>query len=276
MEVDIFFKWIGIILSVGGVISSLEFLFSWKYYQNKGAFSWRIFSQGKLANRWLLGRYMSNLFLGYPGILGVFLLRGFAFLALFILCFLDVGYESIPITVALFSSGLIMYRQSYGGEGSDHILLVSLVPLFIHFVGPQSLFVSQICLYFIALQSCVSYITSGTAKLISYSWVSGNALHLIMGVEAYGYLPLAKFLRNKIWLSKVLSWGVIALECSFLLLLFLPFDWLYIILSLSVLMHISIAFVMGLNIFPWNFIATYPAIIFTHYQIQQNLDFLMN
>jgi hypothetical protein len=275
MEINIAFRYICLIVSVGGFISSLEYLLSWKHYQNGGAFSWKILSQGKFIDKWFLTRYLSNLVLGYPGVLGLFLLRSLAFLALFILSVFDVGHQLIAVTVTLFSSCLIMSRQSYGGEGSDHILLVSLVPLFIHFVGPKSLLVSQICLYFIALQSCVSYVTSGTAKLISHSWMSGNALHLIMGVESFGYLPLSKFLQNKIGLSKMLSWSVITLECSFLLVLFLPPDALYVILSFSVLMHVSIAFFMGLNIFPWTFIATYPAIIFTHYQMHQNLDFLM-
>ena len=155
-----------------------------------------------------------------------------------------------------------------GVDGSDQmtsiIIIVVFAGLALKSVSPTA---HAFCLYFIGAQSCLSYCSSGVAKLVSAKWRSGGGLRDIMNGYSYGHSKVSAILDRIPGSAKFASWGIIAFQISFPVSIFLPTPWNFGYLLLGMLFHLFIAFTMALNLFFPAFIAAYPAVVF----IQQKL-----
>lgn len=78
---------------------------------------------------------------------------------------------------------------------------------------------------------------------------------------------MAALLGRHPWISRALTWTTWGLECSFPLVLVVGFPAGYLWLGWGAVFHLGIAVVLGLNTFPWAWLATYPAIIYSVYAV---------
>lgn len=177
-----------------------------------------------------------------------------------------VSLICIGVIVAL--SLFLHLRVPFGLDGSDQMLLLIFVALFLQSSFPDDAIVTNACLWFIALQACLSYTTAGIAKLVSPVWRSGDAMFLITNTQSYGTRAISALLLEYPVLSSLMAWIVITFECVFPLALVLGIPGCFAILTWGVLFHVGNGLLMGLNTFIWAFLATYPAIVYCSLQVQ--------
>jgi hypothetical protein len=189
--------------------------------------------------------------------------RGFLF-ALDLRIFLAILLLAFPhplIFLGLLLTGLMIslrWRGSFNG-GSDSmttlILLALTVAIFFRHHGA----IARACLWYIALQSCLSYWIAGLAKLRHTAWRNGNALALMVKKEAYAVpADLRSFLQNPS-VSRIASWMILIFECSFPLALLDPAVCQFYI-GLALCFHLANFFLFGLNRFVFAWMASYPAL----------------
>jgi hypothetical protein len=159
------------------------------------------------------------------------------------------------------------FRNFYGLDGSDQMTLIVCTSLALMSLVPHARCAAVACIWFIALQSALSYFTAGVAKVISSEWRRGSSLTGVMNTGSYGHKAFAEFLLNRPIYAKVLSWLLIGFECLFPLALFMG-KYCVVFLIGGLIFHLLNAAIMGLNTFVWAFLATYPSVLFCALQIR--------
>jgi hypothetical protein len=100
----------------------------------------------------------------------------------------------------------------------------------------------------LAVQVCFVYFYSALAKWYDDDWTSGEAIHLVNQARHYSNWFLVKNAGSIHWLSVFLTYFVLIYQSAFPVFVFLPKIKKYF-LHIGVLMHLYIAFVMGLFFF---------------------------
>jgi hypothetical protein len=161
---------------------------------------------------------------------------------------------------------LLYLRNQLGLDGSDQMLLVVCSGLTVALLVPER--ASQaIALDYIAAQLLLSYAVAGIAKAASPTWRSGRALPGILSTIGYGIPRLGKLLDENPQLARILCWSVILFECTAPLLILVGTPGAIVVVAAGILFHLSISYIMGLNIFPWSFGAAYPALLWLAHSI---------
>jgi hypothetical protein len=246
--------------AVGVLLSSAEYLAQPWHLRDDGLMSWAVAS---VRERWLVTspmRIVLHAVLSYPRVLGMIAVRGV--LALLVLLGPSSLSENPWILGALgLTSILVMLRSIYGQDGADHMVVIVYVSLALGtLVGTPTARAAG--LWFIALQSCLSYATAGIAKATAEHWRDGTYLVRIMGTQCYGHPQVCDYLNPRPRLARWLARFIIVWESAFPVVLLLPSKLAMAVLIVGALFHLSNAFVMGLNTFFWSFISTYPAILY--------------
>jgi len=152
----------------------------------------------------------------------------------------------------------VRWRGTYNG-GSDSMTVVVLLALtvgtFFHGHG----LVMKGCLWYIALQTCLSYWISGLTKLRKKNWRNGQALYLLVTATNYETPKEAQQILKIPLVAKLASWSILLLECSFPLALLSP-DWCLAYIAVALFFHLGNFFVFGLNRFVFAWMAAYPAL----------------
>ncbi|MEA2633800.1 MAG: hypothetical protein QOH92_567 [Chloroflexota bacterium] len=251
-----------------GISVAISFAEKWSTvadYGPQGWFPWRIF-QFDRAHLFPFRQYPRP-FAALFGTMGMSatLASGVASVALMLVS----PPRSWAFTVAL---GLIVTtcmalnsRSIYGGDGSQQMNLLIGVALLLGFNPFVGRLAGEAGLIFIAAQSCLAYLVSGVAKLVSPVWMRGDPLLGILSTKAYGSPFSVQMLLMAPRLRRVGGLAMVCFETCFPLCLALPLPALAIILVWGLLFHMSNAVIMGLNTFVWAFVATYPAICFAWY-----------
>lgn len=250
-----------ILVSIGIVISSCEYLFIYQRFSDDNILSWRVF---KSDSPWFLSGFVAE-FADY-----ILSYERFKYIltARLICAALLVGLASVGVVpplllfVVFAATYLISIRGPYGLDGAHQMYLVITGALFVSSVVPKESIVKDACLWFIALQAVLSYFIAGLYKLISSSWRDGTALVGIFSTSFYGNPFVFSLLSANPTLAKILSWFIIAYECCFPLVLLLDVRVSLFMLVMGGIFHGFNALFMGLNDFVFAWIATYPAVIF--------------
>lgn len=251
------------LLFIGLIISTLEICTINKYFSYKSILSWRIIST-EYPFKKLLDSNFLNFFMERKAFYIINVFKLFSLLTLLIIK-LPYFFEIILLCFLLFSNFLLNLRSPYGLDGSDQMTSIVLLSLFIMKISNET-FSQTICIFFIAFQSCLSYFTSGFAKLISKEWRSGDAIFYILSTRTYSNKRVSNFLKGKRTLNLLISWSTILIEVLFpICLINIKTTMLFLIFGL--MFHISIAIIMGLNCFVFAFISTYPSIFYCAYLI---------
>lgn len=252
---------------VGISISTIELLYNWKSFQDDRLYSWKVIAtRGYFSKKNMLHR-LANFLLKYPNFIGVILLR------LFIILLLVVpgiwGFSQAPLFLALvLTSLMINYRSPFGQDGSDQMSTIVIIVLFLYHINPENLIVAQAGIWFIALQSLLSYFTAGFFKAKGEKWTKNpTAVYMIFNTSTYGSKPIAGFLQNKQQAITFLTWSTVAVEVTFPLVLVTGYPGMIVFLGWGLGFHLMNALVMGLNSFLWAFLATYGAIIYCCMQL---------
>jgi hypothetical protein len=245
--------------AVGVVIASLELLARPALLADEALASWRVWQASR---RWL-GRGVTGAIarrlLDYPGVLAVVAAR--AVCALLLLPPWDPIPPAAAAGVAI-GTLLLVLRSPFGSDGADQMLFIIFVSASLGGAA-GSPYAVDLVLWFVTLQACLSYLTSGVAKLASSDWRQGAAVPGIFSTDMYGRSWAGGIARRHRRISRVLGWSVIVLECCFPLVLLGIAPLTLGILAAAATFHLGTAVVMRLNTFFWAFIATYPAIIYT-------------
>lgn len=259
-----------LLVCIGVVIDTLEYLAVAPHYSSSGIYSGRI----------LRTRYNHA---QAPVLRGIHdrLFADWAFKILLIVRLLFVGLLFVPVgsdyyyvaclAVILFTGLFTSYRSIYGGDGSNQMQTVVIAGVIASLLIDPSSSLKMLGVWFIVLQSCLSYSASGWSKLLSRTWRSGAAVFLIFNTATYGLRPVAAFLNGKKYLQKFLSWSVIIFEVIFPVVLILPPKGALLLLFIGLTFHIGNAVIMGLNTFFWSFFATYPLVMYANKDVRAYL-----
>ena len=83
----------------------------------------------------------------------------------------------------------------------------------------------------------------------------------VMNTRSYGGPLLARAVGRRRGVSRGLCWATIAFECFMPFLVFLGHGPCLVFIAVGIAFHAGIAMTMGLNIFFWSFVSTYPALL---------------
>jgi hypothetical protein len=242
-----------VLVGLAIIVSSAEMIARRTQLTDGGLLSWKV-SRTRAA--WLEQQSALSYIFEYPRVLAVVWAR----VAAGVVLILPVnGKLHFASAIALFvSSVLLTIRTPVGNDGADQMTTIVLAGVVAAHACKS--FGVEAAFWFIAVQACMSYGTSGIAKLVSPEWRSGQGLIGVMGTEVFGESGVRNILECNAWLPIVLSWSVIGFECCYVMSLLLPLRLLVGLSVLAGLFHAGAARVMGLNNFVLAFVSTYPAI----------------
>src|ERR1035437_5056730 len=248
-----------ILIATGIVLQGIENLVTRRLYARGGLYDWTVLST---TARWMhfgfFGKLFSVLF-EYPAFLVLMVLQLGAALVLISGLLPQAGTALLATMLGVHI--LFILRNQYGMDGSDQMMLMVLAGLFVYHLHPTGR-MRTIVFVFLAAQLALSYWTAGIAKATSPVWRGGDAVKKILGTTSYGSFSLSGFLMEHRWLALVSCWCVILYECFGPLAMWFGPGACLAFIAAGVLFHLSIAMFMGLNIFFWSFIATYPAVYY--------------
>jgi hypothetical protein len=248
--------------SIGASISTLEWLANRNQLRPGGLFAWdvigtRQFLAGKPLRTRVLGRLLA-----YRRYCLVLLVRVIALAVLPVIVWMELRAAIvILLTVVVATTLLVNLRSPYGQDGSDQMFVQIHLPLLLAFLVGTTLTL-KIAIWYIALQACLSYFTSGMAKAVSPMWRGGNVVFRIFNTRTYGYEPVATLLLARPRLTRVVDWSAFTIEMAFPLAIVLGFPAVLFFIAWGVAFHTMNALVMGLNSFFWAFVGTYPAVLY--------------
>lgn len=126
--------------------------------------------------------------------------------------------------------------------------------------------VPALALWFIAMQSSLSYATAAIAKIVSPVWRNGAALRQIFNTKTFGSRRIASVLRDVPQFAWAACWLVILVELLIACSILFPPPATAALLALGLAFHLANAILLSLNTFPWTWAATYPAMFFCSIQ----------
>jgi len=260
-----------LILSVGVFISALEYIKKIQVFSDNGLLSWNVMQLrwNKQDQKPLL-KPLSKLF-NERGLAALFIIRCLLIISLLFFPLQSaMGWVLVSLLgISLLTSSLVTY---YGSDGSDQMTMLIIITLIIcNLPGLSSRRLTEIGLWFIGLQACLSYTVAGIAKLISSEWRGATAIKDVFSTKTYGSKKATLFLQKYPAANGFLCWNVMIMETLFPLCLFLPWPYAMVFLIWGFTFHFFTALIMGLNSFFWAFMATYPALYFINHQMPWHL-----
>ena len=148
-----------------------------------------------------------------------------------------------------------------GAETEARMMVMITAALFLRSLMPD-VYSTIICLWFIALQSCLSYVAAGLGKINNKSWLKGIGLYNVFTTGNFHSKKLGQIAINHWKWIRLISWITIVIECAFPLVLIVkaPYDLFFLIWG--VIFHFIIALIFKFGKFFLVWVATYPAILF--------------
>ncbi|MFY1704860.1 alpha/beta fold hydrolase [Micromonospora sp. WMMA1923] len=172
--------------------------------------------------------------------------------------------QRVAANAVLTGSQAALHAQHlYGSDGADQVSFLVQALTTAARVGQRRPAVVDACLWFVALQSVLSYTVSGWVKLPSETWRSGRALPGIARTLTYGDPQVWQLMRRYPRLTRLAAHGVLAMECAFPLAYAARGRPAPYLLATAGAFHLVNARVMGLGRFFWAFTSTYPAVAYT-------------
>ena len=227
---------IAMMASVGASISTMEWIHGSRQLKDDGLFSWQVIGSRDFAVGPSILATGLNRLLSFRAFVGILILRG----------------SVSVLSVIVFSSLLMHLRSPWGMDGSDQMFTQIFGALLLGCLAGSPL-AYKASLWYIAGQSCLSYLTADVAKAFSPHWRGTNVVFEIFNTRTYGYEPAARFLLDRPQISKALTWEAVVMECSFPIALVADFPGCLPFFTWGISFHIMNAVAMGLNSFFWPF-----------------------
>ncbi len=231
--------WTHRLLGVGLLIQTAELLCTRHSFARGGVL------EGSWATPWLLAR------LGLAGLL-------------VLAPTLPTPWSALIVNGLLLGNSLWLTVRSRGPVcgGSDSMFFQVQLGLLLTSLGFWEPLLIRVGLGWIAVQSSLSYLLAGVAKLKNAGWRHGGALqNLMSSAGPYVVFAPARRLAERRAICASLGWAVVGFELLLPAALVLPLKARIVLLTLGVGFHLFNAVVLGLNRFVWAWVATYPAIL---------------
>ncbi|WP_019544895.1 alpha/beta fold hydrolase [Streptomyces sulphureus] len=258
-DIDAVFRKVERCTSVGATISALEQLASSSLHADDDLLSWPVLKLH--APQWWrsAGEGRLDALFGYPNVLSLPGTRMLAGLGLLLPGTTRAQRGALAATMCGTAYGM-QTQMRYGLDGSDHMAFLNFASSALEKLFPDNARAREAVVVFLAAQACLSYFTSGAAKLASPVWRDGTAIPGIFRTATYGDRFFYELVRDRPWLAKTVAWSTIAGELAFPLALVAPKPVARGLLATGTAFHLGNAKFMGLNRFVWSFCATYPAV----------------
>lgn len=255
--------WTTRLVAVYALLDTTEKLSSFKEFKGDGFYSWEFLREHvSFSSRSNKTRKLLDLFFEFRSWLFLLCLRGVC--AFWLLCFLQ-RQKTIDVfcLAVLFAFGSLanLRNTPFGAETENRFSLMIIGALFLQSVAPTEL-VTKVSLWFIALQSCLSYLTAGVVKLINKEWHGIGLFNVVNSPNLVASQTPAIFIEKHQTIARLLTWLTMTVECAFPLVLLVGKPWFVFFLAWGAMFHIANAILLRFNKFFWVWIATYPAIIF--------------
>ncbi len=244
------------LLGVWGALHSLQWLADLRHWRDGTALGWDL---QRLRKSRLLRSQVVGWLYGQRG------LRALAIALLFTAAALLVLPLMLATTalLAVFFVLVFVLAQRASADGADKIAMAVASGLCLQSLG-LAIASDRLVLagaLWTGGQLTLAYFASGASKLILAEWRNGTAPKQALTSHSWGQQWIA-VLVDKPGISVALAWLIMGVETLFPLALFAPTPLLYAALGCMFLLHLMIAIVMGLNTYPWAFLAAYPSVLF--------------
>lgn len=160
------------------------------------------------------------------------------------------------------SNKLSEIRTPYGRDGADQMAAVILSYRLATALIPDRHVSDDLFLRAVNVQTCISYLASGAAKAISSTWLSGEALGMVLKTNSYGQSFTARQLLKHPRLMRLLTWSTIGWESAFPVVHVLTPRRADQAMVLVKLFHLGVALTMGLPRFFWGFSASHHSVAY--------------
>lgn len=164
----------------------------------------------------------------------------------------------LALLVPLYFLLSLRFRGNLGG-GADTFLMQVMMGVSFSALSPWVPWANHVGLSYVAVQLTLSYFLAGVAKLTP-DWLAASAISRLVASGNYPtdsrVAKLLGALDRGGWLSR----GVLLLELSFPLVLFMP-RLLALYLPVFMLFHLGNFIFLGLNRFVFAWVSAYPALI---------------
>jgi hypothetical protein len=252
---DFIYKLVLGITSIGVIISGMEWLSLSAVFKDENLFSWKI--RKTRTSFFIRAKAPFDYIYGYPYI--IFLVTIQVFSALGIMLFLDqIFIRTILCGVISIISIFFSIRAYMGHTGADQMFKLTFITVTLSYLS-NSEFALKLGLIVISIHLIIAYATPGLLRIFQKEWRNGEDLLIMLRLNTYGNFTIWQLFKKHKVLYKTVTWGIILFECSIIIALFLPINYLLCYLLLGILFHLSNAIIMGLNTFTWAFVGTYPA-----------------
>lgn len=256
--------WCAIPLAIGVSIDSLELISDRLQLADGGLYGYPVLATARELTLTGPLATMFRLVFSYPAVLSLPAVQLAAAALLLVAAVVRAPPLIVPagiaVLVILAARLLLVLRSPMSRDAGDSMTFVVCTGVAVCLlVSNQS--AQNLALYYIASQLLLSYIVAGTAKAVSPTWRSGDAIPGVLNTIGHGSPTVGVFLKRHASLSRALCWSVVMFECSAVALLFLGTPGAIVIIAAGLCFHISIAALMGINSFVWSFGATYPALL---------------
>lgn len=256
------YEWTLIIVSLGLIVQTLEYVSLKKYFSEQGVWRWselrEEFSYLHFFD-FALAERPFNILLTVRLICAIALLFSFSF----------------PVLIILFFTTLLIslrFRGSFNG-GSDYMTSIVLFALCVAaFFKTDKVMIGA--LWYIALQSALSYFLAGLVKIKRKEWRNGEALRAFIHSPNYNPPNFFKTILEHKATALTTAWFIMLAELCFPLVLILPKHYILIAIGGAFLFHLNNVLLFGLNRFLLAWPATYPAIYFISFLPKPLLLFL--
>jgi hypothetical protein len=253
---DSVFRASAMLLGVGQVVTTLEYLWIRSEFGDGGVYAWSVLRFARPRRHPTLEKLRDALF-GRAGMVARRIApplgRDACAVRLSGMVGDDCGGGARRVLLAF------NVRVPWGMDGADNVALQ--VTLGLSTYALARLFdAPSVGLYYIAAYAGLAYVTSGVTKLSDAAWRSGVALGWVVNLQVFGAPWAVEFLAPRPRLRQVLSWSVMLAEVS------APPPccrrrMASLVLVAGLAFHATMAVCMGLNTFVWAFLATYPAVL---------------
>lgn len=252
---------VGLILvtvALGTILAGAEILSMRKECDEEGLFSWPV---SRTSHRFALKKGIATLvdalcdYPQYAYAVGVQVLC-----AIVLLCHVIPNQTSYLLLAILLIHLLSTFRNRAGTDGADQMQTILLACLACYYATSDPL-VKESAVWFISLQASLAYFTAGVAKLFSTAWRRGTVMKMSLTHLALGSETLYKWMPKGKRTNQCMAFLVILFECSFPLVVFTGPRTCLVFLACGFLLHLTIAFALGLPRFLFTFVAAYPAVL---------------
>ncbi|MFF3302205.1 alpha/beta fold hydrolase [Streptomyces sp. NPDC002908] len=160
-------------------------------------------------------------------------------------------------------SGALLYpTHRYGTDGSDQASNLVQTATGLARLAPSPA-AQDALVWYVALQSNLSYVVSGWIKLLGKDWRNGSALSGVMRTRTYGHERVWRLTRRHPRSARALAHGVLAMECLFPVLYLKGGLLTRPVIAGVAAFHVANGSVMGLGRFIPAFTAMHPMVAYT-------------